>query len=318
MAGNRNRQWDGYYLKRNVTRFVWKSARFALLLALSFVLLYPVLYMISNALRPYEQTYDPSVIWIPKSVTLDNIKDAIEVLDMWTALQNTLLTAVLTAFIQVGSCLLVGYGFARFNFKGNKVLFSLVLLTMIVPQQTVSTALYSTFRYFLDFILGKENSLNLIDTTWVFWLPAFLGMGLRSGLYIFVYRQFFSSMPHELEEAAVIDGAGPFRTFVRVMLPNAGTVILTVLLFAIVWNWNDYYTPAMYMKNHVTMATALSMFQQNLQTLSHIGGNYTDTALIATRIQAASLLCVAPLLILYAFTQKFFIESVERTGLTGF
>ncbi len=297
---------------RAVPRALWKIGRFVLLLSLSFVLLYPVLYMLSNAFKPYEQTYDPAVIWIPKSLTLENIRDAVTVLDLGVALGNTLLTAVLTACIQVGSCLLVGYGFARFHFPGNKVLFPLVLLTMIVPQQAISTALYSTFRFFLG------GAFNLIDTPWVFWLPATLGMGLRSGLYIFVYRQFFGSMPHELEEAAVIDGASPFKTFLRVMLPNAGTVVLTVLLFAIVWNWNDYYTPAMYMKNHLTLATALSMFQQNLQTLSHIGGNHTDAALTATRIQAASLLCIAPLLVLYAFTQKFFVESVERTGLTGF
>jgi multiple sugar transport system permease protein len=181
------------------------------------------------------------------------------------------------------------------------------------------------YRYFdlfgllrlLGFVLGAVKPVNMIDSYWVFWLPAILGMGLRGGLYIFIYRQFFLSMPHELEEAAEIDGCTPVGTFLRVMLPNAGTVMLTVLLFALVWNWNDYYTPAMFMKNHVTLATALSMFQQNLQNLNTIGGNYTDTALIATRMQAACLLCIAPLLVLYAFTQKYFVESVERTGLTG-
>ena len=318
MAKKGVRAKDFRLMGKHAGSVFWYTARFILLLSLSFLLLYPVLYMLSNAFRPFEQTYDPSVIWIPKSLTFSNVTDAIEVLELGTALQNTLLTAVITALIQVTCCLLVGYGFARYIFKGGKVLFSLVLLSMIVPQQTVSTALYSTFRYFLSFITGKENSVNLIDSPWVFWLPAMLGMGLRSGLYIFVYRQFFASMPYELEEAAVIDGAGSFRIFRSVMLPNAGTVVLTVLLFALVWNWNDYYTPAMYMKNHITLATALSMFQQNLQVLASIGGNYNDTALTATRIQAAGLIGIAPLLVLYTFTQRFFIESVERTGLTGF
>lgn len=313
-------------LKRHGTAFLMRLFRLALLASMSFVVLYPMLYMVSNAFKPYMQTYDPSVIWLPKSLTMENIQDAMAILDFNVSLPNTLLTAVVTAFMQVAMCLVVGYGFARFQFKGRKVMFLLVALTMIVPQQAISTSLYTTYRYFdlfgllrlMGFVTGGAvKPVNMIDSYWVFWLPAILGMGLRAGLYIFIYRQFFLSMPHELEEAAEIDGCTPVGTFMRVMLPNAGTVMLTVLLFALVWNWNDYYTPAMFMKNHVTLATALSMFQQNLQNLNTIGGNFTDTALIATRMQAACLLCIAPLLVLYAFTQKYFVESVERTGLTG-
>lgn len=295
-------------------RFFFRCCRYALLITMSFVVLYPLLYMISNAFKPYLQTYDPAVIWIPKSLTLENVLDAVEILDFKTALVNSLTTAVGTSLIQVAVCLLVGYGFARFNFRLRPLLFMLVLLTMIVPQQTISTSLYTTYRYFGIF----HFRVSLIDTNGVFWLPALLGMGLRSGLYIFVYRQFFQGMPRELEEAAEIDGCNPVSTFLRVMLPNAGTVVVTVLLFALVWNWNDYYTPAMFMKNHLTMATALASFQSNLQNLSAIGGNYTDVALITTRVQAACLLCVLPLLLLYLFMQKYFVESVERTGLTGF
>lgn len=301
-------------LGRKAWKFVVSFCRYALLITMSFVVLYPLLYMVSNAFKPYMETYDPAVIWIPKSLTIQNILDAIEILDMGTALTNSCLTAVITSFIQVAMCLLVGYGFARFDFRLRKFLFPLVMLTMIVPQQTISTSLYTTYRYFGAF--GFE--VSLIDTYWVFWLPALLGMGLRSGLYVFIYRQFFQGMPRELEEAAEIDGCNPVGTFLKVMLPNAGTVIVTVLLFALVWNWNDYYTPAMFMKNHYTMATSLASFQSNLQNLSTIGGNYTDVALITTRMQAACLLCVLPLLVLYLFMQRYFVESVERTGLTGF
>ncbi len=316
-----------HMLARHAGAALWRALRYMLLGALSFVLIYPVLYMISNAFKPYMQTYDPAVIWLPKSLTMENIRDAVQILDMGPALVNTLLTAVVTSLIQVSACMVVGYGFARFEFRGKKVLFMLVVLTMIVPQQTVSTSLYTTYRYFDPFGLmsllstlsgGKiENHINLIDKYWLFWLPAILGMGLRSGIYIFVYRQFFLSMPRELEEAAEIDGCNPVGTFTNIMLPNSGTVVLTVLLFALVWSWNDYYTPAMFMKNHNTLATALAGFQQNLQNLASIGGNYTDSALIATRMQAACLLVIAPLLILYIFTQRYFIESIERTGLTG-
>ncbi|MHC1785744.1 MAG: carbohydrate ABC transporter permease [Christensenellales bacterium] len=315
-----------YRLRRAFQRLL-RLGRFTLLAALSFVLVYPLLYMVSNAFKPFMQTYDPAVIWLPKALTLENLIDAMQILDIGNAALNTLQTAVVTSFIQVAACMLVGYGFARFEFRAKNVLFTLVVLTMIVPQQTISTSLYTTYRYFdpfrlmslLHWVTGGlvGDHINLIDKPWLFWLPALLGMGLRGGVYIFVYRQFFLSMPKELEEAAEIDGCNPVRTFLHVMLPNAGTVVLTVLLFALVWNWNDYYTPAMFMKNHLTLATALSSFQQNLQNLSAIGGNYTDSALIATRMQAAGLLVISPLLVLYAFTQRFFIQSVERTGLTG-
>lgn len=317
----------GIYRIRRLLRKAFKLGRFALLAALSFVLVYPLMYMVSNAFKPFMQTYDPAVIWLPKNLTLENIRDAMQILDIGNSTLNTLQTAVMTSFIQVAACMLVGYGFARFDFRCKGFLFMLIVLTMIVPQQTISTSLYTTYRYFDPFGLmsllnlatggAVNNHINLIDKPWLFWLPALLGMGLRSGIYIFVYRQFFLSMPRELEEAAEIDGCNPVSTFLHVMLPNAGTVVLTVLLFVLVWNWNDYYTPAMFMKNHLTLATALSGFQQNLQNLSTIGGNYTDSALIATRMQAAGLLVIAPLLVLYAFTQRFFVQSVERTGLTG-
>lgn len=312
---------------RHAAALGFRTARFLLLLALSFVLIYPLLYMLSNAFKPFMQTYDPAVIWLPKSLTLENIQDAVLILDFGGAALNSLRTAVVTSFIQVASCMVVGYGFARFKFRGAKVAFLLVVLTMIVPQQTISTSLYTTYRYFdpfglmslLSLVSGGaiSNHLNLIDKPALFYLPAILGMGLRSGIYIFVYRQFFLSMPRELEEAAEIDGCNPVATFWQVMLPNSGTVVLTVLLFALVWNWNDYYTPAMFMKNHNTLATALASFQSNLQNLGAIGGNYSDTALVATRMQAAGLLVIAPLLLLYAFTQRYFVQSVERTGLTG-
>jgi len=182
--------------------------RLLLLIAMSFVVLYPMMYMISNAFKPFMQTYDPSVIWLPKTLTMENIKDAMAILDIGASLPNTLLTAIVTAFMQVAMCLVVGYGFARFQFRGRNVMFLLVILTMIVPQQAISTSLYTTYRYFDLFGLlrllgivtgGAVKTANMIDSYWVFWLPAMLGMGLRAGCYILTYRQFFLSMPHELE-----------------------------------------------------------------------------------------------------------------------
>lgn len=309
--------------------FAWGLFRLALLLGISYILIYPVLYMISNGLKPTAQNYDPSVIWIPKSLTMVNFIDAIQILDFGNALKNTLLVNGVSSILQVLSCCIVGYGFARFKFRGRGLLFGLVLLTMIVPPQTISTSLYFSYRHFdlmglltifndITFkLMGFRININLIDKLAVSYLPAMLGMGLRSGLYIFVFRQFFRGMPRELEDAGAIDGAGLFKVFLKVMLPNASASILTVTLFSIVWQWNDYYTPAMYMPGKPTIATSLSSFQFNLQRLATVGGMYTDPFVTSTRVQAACLLSILPLLIGYIFAQRYFTESIERTGITG-
>lgn len=306
---------------------LWKIARMVILISMSFTVLYPVLYMLSNAFKPYLETYDPAVVWIPKTFTLENIRDASIAINLGSSMWNSLMGSVVTAFIQTAVCMFVGYGFARFKFRGHKVMFGLVILTMIVPQITLSSSLYKTYRFFDFFGLftllehitnGAVTKPNLLNTYFVTWLPALTGMGLRSGLFIFMYRQFFQSMPYELEEAAEIDGCNPMSTFFKVMLPNAGSVVLTVLLFAIVWNWNEFLTPTLYMNAKPTMAASLAQFKSSLDMMQSIKLNVQDIAAITTRLQAGCLLTVAPLLILYIFTQRFFIESVERTGLTGF
>jgi len=317
----------GHYIRsKHPQRKIWAVFRHTLLIGVGFVIMYSILYMISNAFRPPEENFDPSVIWIPKSPTLSNFRDALEVLNINELLGNTLAVTLGTTLIQVVVCLLVGYGFARFRFKGCKILFGLVILTIIVPPQNLSTSLYSNFRYF-DFLGilrylekvtdGAVKPINLIGTYWVSWLPALTGTGLRSGLYIYMYRQYFIGIPKELEEASAIDGCGPYSTFARIMLPNTKNIVITVFLFSIVWNWNDFYTPAMYMQNMPTLARALSEFQSNLQMIASIGGANMDPIVVLTRIQAACLLAILPLLILYIFTQRYFTESIENTGITG-
>lgn len=292
-------------LKKTAGSIIWKLFRFCLLFGLSFILVYPLLFMLSNSFKPVVQNYDPAVIWIPKSLTLQNFKEAIDVMNFGTALKNTALVNLVTAAIQVVSCLVIGYGFGRFKLKGGGLVFALVLLTIIVPSQTMSISMYKNFV-----------NLKLINSNLVFYMPALLGMGLKSGLYIFVFRQFFRGIPRELDDAATVDGCGTFMIFYRIMLPNATTALLTVLLFSIVWQWSDFFTPAMFL-DKPTIATALFNFQTNLETLPGMGNNIWDPFFISTRIQAACLLSVAPLIVLYVITQKYFVESIERTGLVG-
>jgi multiple sugar transport system permease protein len=309
---------------RKKLRFLGPLLRFFLLLGIGYSLVYPLLFLVSTSFKPVVQNYDPSVIWIPRSVTMKNIYDAIKILDYWNALETTLRVGLVSALLQIVATVLVGYGFARFRFRLRGLLFVLVVLTIIVPPQTIAIPTYVMFRNFdlygllriVGGITGGSGAINLINSPFAFYLPAILGMGLRSGVFIFVFRQFFRGMPKELEDAAAIDGCGFLQTFLRVMLPNAGAAMLTVFLFTTVWYWNDYYTPSMIMSTDWTLSVALAGLKANLSKLPEIGASM-DTYLLTTRIQAGCLLCIAPLLAIYVFAQKYFTESIERTGIVG-
>lgn len=307
-------------------RYVWAFCRQIFLIGISYVVLYPILYMLSNAFKPVEQYYDPSVIWIPKSLTLENFEIVGALMDLKEIFLNTFIIELLPALLSTAVCMMVGYGLARFEFRGKKLVMIGVILTIIVPQQTISTSLYSSYRFFDLFGIlsllekvtgGVIHSPNLIGTVWVTVLPSILGVGLKSGIFIFIYMQFFTGIPRELQEAAAIDGCGAFKTFTRIIIPTAKNIIIAVLLLSVVWNWNDYYTPAMFIRVKDTLATALAMFQDKLENAHNLGIGLDNIQATQTQIQAACLIAIVPLVILYIVLQKRFSEGIENSGLTG-
>lgn len=299
--------------------------RHLFMIGVSYVVLYPLMYMVSNAIKPVSQYYDPSIVWIPKSITGDNFYVVSLVIDIVTVLKNTLIIEILPAFISAAVCMMVGYGLARFDFKGKKIVLAGLILTIIVPQQTIATSLYSSFRYFdflgilaaLHKVVPSIEPINLIGTPWVTILPSVLGVGLKSGIFIFIYMQFFNGLPKELQEAAAIDGCGTFRTFLKIIVPTAKNINIAVLLLAIVWNWNDYYTPSMFIRTKDTIATAMANFQRNLENLHNMGLGAGNIQTAQTQVQAACLIAIVPLVVLYIFLQKRFSEGIENSGLTG-
>lgn len=319
----------GSMLKKICKTYSWKILRTILLIGLCYVMLYPLIYMLSNAFKPYEQAYDPSIIWVPKSFTLDNFFGAAKALNYWKTFGNTMLISVVSSLLGMVSTLMAGYGFARFKFRERNLLFILAIFTMIVPPQTTMIPTYMQFRFFNGFglldiagaVAGKDLSINLISSLWSMYLPAIFGMGIRSGLFIYIFRQFFRGMPKELEDAALIDGCGVSGTFWRIMVPNASAALLTVFLFSIVWYWNDYYYAAMYMPGQPTMSVMLSRIQTALNGMDTAAGMAStgdgDLYQFLTRIQAAALIAIAPILLLYTFAQKYFVESIDRTGIVG-
>lgn len=315
----------GLRATQKVRSWGWALFRTVLLIGVCFIIIYPILTMLSFSFRTQADLTDPSIVWIPKELTLEPIKDAFEALDYPTSLWNTLSICMVSSILQVITCSLVGYGFARFNFKGKGLLFALVIFTIMVPPQVVYTPTYLNYRHFdffgigsiIELITGYSVTTNLLDTMFVMWLPALLGVGIRSGLFIYIYRQFYRGLPKELEDAAWIDGCGFIQTFVRVIIPNSKSSFLTVFLISTVWYWNDYYYTSMYFTNTLTLSSALAEIKTLLKGVKGVGDIMLDAYAQSSRVQAGCLLVIVPVLIMYIFLQKHFTEGLERTGLVG-
>ncbi len=300
-------------------KFVFSFFRIFFLTSIAYIILYPLLSMISYSLISIQDLYDPSIVWVPKHLTFENYGVALEALNYFKALWNTIFKCVFSAFLEIASCSLVAYGLARFKFKENGLLFGIVLLTAIVPVQVYIIPSYLNFRFFsplgivdlINAVFQTQLEINLINTPFVLYLPALFGVGIRSGLFIFIYRQFFLGLPKELEEASWIDGAGPFKTFLRVVIPSSGVVFLTVTIFAIIWYWNDYYQSIMYFNQDYPLAVALNGISQPLSTLGYVYEKQVGP------IMSGCLLFIAPVLIMYAILQKQFIASIDRVGIVG-
>lgn len=311
---------------KNAKRIAWSVCRFLLIFGLSFVILYPVLQTVSKTFMPAEQYSDLSVVWIPKSLTLENVKNAMEYMNFWPSMLFTVILCVSSGLLQLISCSLAGYGFARFKFPLRGPLFLLVILTIIIPSQIIFLPTFMEYRFFDFFGISRlialftgenyvEYTFNLVNTQATFWIPSILGVGLRSGLFIYIFRQAFKNIPTALEEAAEIDGCGHFGIFVRVMLPNVKTSAITVFLFSMVWHWNEYtLTRTFFPGDRQPLAVKLKTAVEALQQSNDTRGN---TSMIMGVSYASVLLFLIPIVLLYIFAQKYFVEGIETTGITG-
>ncbi len=310
-----------YKIKNKAVEIGVGIFRYVFLISVSYVILYPLFAMIAYSILSKSDIADSSVIWIAKNPTFDNFVISYKALDYFKSLLNTILVGGVSAFLEIFSCALVAYGLARFKFKENKLLFSLVLLTAIVPVQIMVIPLFINYKYF-DFagiltlvskIIGSEEAitLDLIDTPFTFWLPSLLGVGFRSGICIFIYRQFFMGLPKELEEASWIDGASPLKTFLKVVIPSSGVVFLTVTIFAVIWHWNEYYQSVIFFTSNFPLAVRLS------DIVSLVEQYGVNKAYAASYVCAACLMFITPVLIMFLFLQKKFIQSIDKVGIVG-
>ena len=310
-----------------LTNVVWGIFRLVLLIGISYVILFPFFAKISGSFMSREDFVDVTVKLIPKYPTLDTYRAIIQENDYFTALLNTTMLSVLCGIIQTFMCCVIGYGLAKFKFKGSKLIFFLVIFTMVVPHRTLQLSMFMKFRYF-D-ILGIFNllgggvfeglkvlpftSLNLNNTYWPLALLSIGGLAFKNGLYIFMMRQFFRGVPDELEESAYIDGSGTFRTFIQIILPLSVPMMITIFLFAFSWQWTDnFYTTIFFTKASMVLMPDIIAIPKTLDT-AYAAQNLYESAIRNT----CGLMILAPLLIIYVFMQRFLIGGIERSGIVG-
>lgn len=319
----RNRLSNGYLLKKKVMAVGVSIVRFILLFGLCFLILQPILQKISVSFMEEQDLYNPIVINIPEHFTTENYRLCADpaIMDYSTGLRNSLIVSTTIAILQIAMCTLVGYGFARFKFPLKKFWFAMVMLVIVIPPQTISSSLYLHFKFFDIlgiFKLITGETINLRGSALPYYLISAGCMGLKNGLYIYMVRQYFRNIPVDLEEAAYIDGCGTLRTFVRIMLPQAKPIITSCFLFAFVWQWTDGFYTKLFLGK-------VSVLSRNLDTLVDTLGNHLmkilgskstvppayGNAILAT----GTLMFILPLIILYLFAQKGFVESLSSSGI---
>ncbi|MCR5032798.1 MAG: carbohydrate ABC transporter permease [Lachnospiraceae bacterium] len=317
----RNKLSGGYLLKRQVTDVVVSICRFVLLFGMCFLILQPIFNKISVSFMTEQDLFNPIVINIPEHFTTENYKMASAIMEYPKALVNSLIISLTIALLQIAVCTLVGYGFARFNFPLKKFWFACVILVILIPPQTIASSLHLHFRFF-D-ILGifkmiTGDTVNLRGSKLPYYLMSAGCMGLKNGLYIYMIRQFFRNIPEDMEEAAYVDGCGMLKTFLRIMLPESKPIVTSCFLFAFVWQWTDGFYSKMFLGSTKLVSTSLARLVDSLGTfIQRMTGIKTTVSIAYSNciLATGTLMIILPLIVLYLFAQRAFVESISSSGI---
>ncbi len=315
---NNNLKYNKYW--RKTGKIGYSIFRMIMLISIGYLVIYPVIIMITGSIKPVSAYLDKSIIYIPKEATFEYYKTAVEALDYFDSILSTLIYGIVSAIIEIAVCAFIAYGMARFDFKLKKVLNFMLVILILVPTQMIIIPMMMNYSQVDIFgILGLINKLtgidlrpNILGTAWTFYLPSLFGVGLRAGMLIYIYMQFFKGLPYELEEAAWIDGAGLFKTFFCIAVPSSSVVFTTVSIFSVVWHWNEYFQPMMYLSSDFTLAVKI----YDIDNLLTAVGLYDGYPQYSTK-KAAAFLFIVPMLIVYLILQKKFVQSIDRVGITG-
>ena len=269
-------------------RLLW----YIIMILVSLVFCFPVLYLIFTGFKTPQETVAFPPTLIPKKWTLSAYEEGLSSGIFSKYLLNSIFVSGMVVIGTVSSAALVGFGFARLRSRMKNFLFMLVLATMMIPSSVTLIPVYSIY-----------SKIGWIDTYLPLIVPAFTGGGAFS---IFLIKQFFEAIPNELVESSKIDGAGWFTIFWKMFLPNSKPVLLVVIIFAFVNSWNDFFAPLIFLINpeKFTVAIGLNTFR-----------NSYGAAMDIAPLMAMSTLSVLPILLLFVFAQKYFVQGITTTGL---
>ena len=294
-------------MKKKASKIGYNVAIYAFLIIMGFIFIFPLLKMISMSMMTSEDLVNPLVSWIPFKFSLENYERAVGVLGYWKALGTTAFVSITPALLQTLACSLVGYGLARYNFKGSKVVFAMVLATFIIPSQIT---MIPQFLMYKD--LGILYSIN------AYLLPAIFGQGFKSPIFILIFYSFFKQVPPSLVEAAEVDGGNQFTVFFKIAVPIAKPGFLISFLLSTVWYWNETYLSSLYFADRIkTLPVLLQTFVETFNKQVSASEATAGVSANEAAQMAGTFLVIVPLLILYAFTQKYFVEGIDKSGITG-
>lgn len=301
---------DKYKLKKKTTQVIWSLFRGVLIFGLCFVILYPFLVKLLATFMSSEDLMDSTVKFVPRNWSLYYWKFAWNRLDIANSGSLSLFLSLGSAVIQMIVSTMVGYGLARFRFKGRNLAFMIVIIMLLVPSQVYSIPQYLNFRYF-----GVGSlTVNLIDSVIPVFLLSLGCLSVKQCLYIYLMREFFKDLPRDLENAAYIDGASIGRTFTTIVLPNAKNMMLTVFLFAFCWQWTDTEFSSLYFSSKTTLA-----MRPLVGSYMVVKGQVISTDPLGTAIAraAATFIIIIPVVLLSALCQKFLVRSISQSGMAN-
>lgn len=322
------KQLNTYVVADKSSRIIIRVLFYSLVIGLGFAILYPLIKLIPIVLNNLEDLGNPDVIWIPMELSTVSFQAAMRlVFGNGISILQSVGYAVVIAAIQIFVCAITGYSLGRIDFWGRNLVMFLVILTFVIPPQSLLISQYLSFKHFdvLGIVTAVTGgTIDLINKPFTLFLIAIFGFGVKQSMFVFIFRQFFKGLPKELEEAAYIDGCGFYKTYFKVALPNAIPAVMTVAMLAFVWNYGDtYYTsyfhpdgPYLSMKLATTFAPAnVNNILYAIRTWYDVPGA-TTFAYDAVK-QAAAIIYLLPLLIIYFVVQKRIVENFEQSGIVG-
>ena len=301
-------------VQRRSKDFLIRALIHALLILLVFVIFFPFIARISASFMSWNDMFDRTVVLVPREPTLDNFRMVIELTGYFRALMGSFMVSGIAAILQMFVCAMAGYALAKLRGVSATIVMFLVVLTILIPPQVILVPLFLQFRFFDIFgivTMIRGEPLNLLDSIAPITILSITGFGLKNGLYIFVMRQFFKGIPEELEEAAMIDGSGIFRTYLKVILPVSIPMMITIFILAFSWQWTDVFYSGIFFSSFPVVSRAIFITPQ-------LGGGATHNAYqINTLLHTGALMAIAPIVILFVIVQRWLVAGLERSGIVG-